>query len=290
MFDFQDRITASVATLVEPHIQTAEIQRSRRERPGSVAAYDIYLQALAKISAETETANSQAYALLVDGLELEPDNASLLGLAAWALEHRNTMGWPSIGPDDQQRCGELARRALDHAAGDTMVMAHSAMALLQTMKEYDWGMAVIESAVRANPNNLMVVVRAGVANIHCGNIEDALTYFHRANRLSPGDPGAHFSLTGIAHANMILGDYREALAWAARALASNPNFDPALWMLIAANAQLGRFAEARGLLEQLKKIAPAVTITKIKAGQPAKDPSRFAAILDGLRLAGLPEG
>jgi hypothetical protein len=31
-------------------------------------------------------------------------------------------------------------------------------------------------------------------------------------------------------------------------------------------------------------------ITSIKAGQPAKDPSRMAAILDGLRLAGLEEG
>ena len=33
VFDFQDRITESVATLVEPHIQSAEIERSRVERP-----------------------------------------------------------------------------------------------------------------------------------------------------------------------------------------------------------------------------------------------------------------
>ena len=46
MFDFQDRITESVATLVEPRIQAAEIERSRRERPGSMATYDIYLRAL----------------------------------------------------------------------------------------------------------------------------------------------------------------------------------------------------------------------------------------------------
>ena len=33
VFDVQDRITESVATVVEPHIQSAEIERSRRERP-----------------------------------------------------------------------------------------------------------------------------------------------------------------------------------------------------------------------------------------------------------------
>ena len=39
---------------VEPQIQAAEIGRFRRERPRSVAAYDIYLQALAAMLAETE--------------------------------------------------------------------------------------------------------------------------------------------------------------------------------------------------------------------------------------------
>ena len=37
-------------------------------------------------------------------------------------------------------------------------------------------------------------------------------------------------------------------------------------------------------------LMPGVTIARIRDGQPAKDPSRMAAILDGLRLAGLDEG
>ena len=67
VFDFQDRITESVATLVEPRIQAAEIERSRRERPGSVATYDIYLQALTKISSESAKDNAEAYELLTRG-------------------------------------------------------------------------------------------------------------------------------------------------------------------------------------------------------------------------------
>ena len=60
VFDFQDRITERVAMEVEPHIQLAEIARSRRERPGSIAAYDTYLQALAKISNRTASDNAEA--------------------------------------------------------------------------------------------------------------------------------------------------------------------------------------------------------------------------------------
>jgi len=72
-------------------------------------------------------------------------------------------------------------------------------------------------------------------------------------------------------------------------LAVNPNFDPIYWMLAAASAHLGRMNEARRYVAELRRIAPAVTIERIRDGQPAKDPERLAAILDGLRLAGLPE-
>ena len=118
VFDFQDRITESVATLIEPHIQRAELERSRRERPGSLASYDVYLRTLTKILSETESDNAEAFALLTERLAHDPDDARLLSHAAWLLEHRHSMGWPALTPDDVARCGELARRALEHAAGD----------------------------------------------------------------------------------------------------------------------------------------------------------------------------
>ena len=86
---------------------------------------------------------------------------------------------------------------------------------------------------------------------------------------------------------MILGDYAEAIVWATRSLVVNPSFDPTYWMLIAANAHLGRMDEAHRLLEQFRKISPNVTIARIRAGQPDKDPGRLAAIYEGLRIAGL---
>jgi TolB-like protein len=287
IFDFQDRITEDVVALVEPTIQRAEILRSRTERPGSIAVYDIYLQAFALISSETEKDNAAAFALLQKGLTLSPDNSLLLAHAAWALEHRNTMGWRPLTEDDVGRCADYVHRALQHAEGDAVVMAHCGVALLQTVKDYRWGMAVLQSAVEANPNNPMVVVRAGLAHLHCGDVEQALLHFHRANLLSPGDAGAHFARSGMSHAHLILGNLDEAALWAGRALASNPSFDPALWVLIAANAHLGRLEQARYLAERLRKMSPDVTREGIRTGQPAMDPGRVGALLEGLRLAGL---
>ena len=289
VFDFQDRITESVATVVEPYIQKAELDRSRRERPGSIAAYDLYLRALPKLSMETAEDNAEAFALLTMALALEPDNPVFLALASFALGHRGTVAYPPIGRDDRQECAALARRGLERAAGDATVIAHCSMVLLHNTKDYDWAMAAIQSAVEANPNDLLVVSRAGIAHLHCGSIDDALAFFHRAIRLSPRDPAAHICLTGLAHCQMVLGNYPEALVWAARSLTLRPNNHCTYWMLIAANAQLGRMDEARKFLDQFRKLAPGVSIASIWAGQPQRDPSRCAAILDGLRLAGMAE-
>ncbi len=287
VFAFQDKITESVAMLVEPLIQQAEIERSRRERPGSIAAYDLYLRAVA--SPASETANTEAYELLSDTIRLEPMNAVFLAQAARTLSIRSVLGWPPITPDDRETCAALITRALQHAAGDAIVLAQCGEALMHFLKDYDWAMSVLDAAVDANPNCYWVVVNAGLVNLHCGSVADSLDYFHRAIRLSPHDTYAFVPLTGIAHCHMVLGEFVEALNWATRSLTLRPNFVCTHWMLIAANAQLGRMDEARKYLAAFRKLVPGVTIASIWAGQPQKDPSRCAAILDGLRLAGLPE-
>ena len=290
VFDFQDRITESVAVVVEPNIQQAEIERSRHERPGSLAAHDLYLRALHAMSAETEAGNAAALALLDQALELEPDNAIMLSEAASSLDMRIALGWPLLTPDDRQKCRELARRGLLHAADDSKALALCALSLVQSCREYDLGMEVISRAVAINPNSMMALIAAGVCHLHCGKVEDAIAFFMRTTRLVPRNPHGYYALTGIAHGHMILGNYEEALAWATRSLVLNSNYDASYWMLIAANARLGRMDEARAHLAAYRKLAPGVTVASIRAGQAAKDPARTAAILEGLQRAGLPTG
>lgn len=289
VFDFQDRITANVAMLVEPRIQSAEIERSKRERPGSTAIYDIYLKVLPKLASDVDSDSEEAFALLQQALKLEPNNALLLAHAVRVIDFRFSQGKEPIDPDNLKQCAEWAYRGLQYAAGDSTVMVYCGLALLQTVKDYDLGMAVIQTAVNNNPNSLMVVARAGVGHLLCGSLNLAMAYFQRAIELTPGNVEAHYSLTGIAHAQMILGNYAEAVSWATRSLALNSQYDPTYWMLIAAHAQLGHTEEATKYLKAFKKFATHVTISKLRQGQAAKDPNRHASIFEGLRLAGLPE-
>ena len=227
--------------------------------------------------------------MLTQALSLEPDYALAIVYCGYALEHAVSMGWREAGPNFRQECISLARRGPHLAGGDATVMTLCGMTLIFAAKEYDWGMAVAKAALEANPNNMFVVMRAGAAHINCGDLDAAMTCFHRTLRLSPRDPDIFFPLTGIAHIHCIRGNQAEAFDYASRALALNPSFGPTLWIITASSAHLGRMEAAHRFLEELLKVAPDVTIAKLKAGNPGKDASRLGLILDGLRLAGLPE-
>jgi TolB-like protein len=289
VFDFQDRITERVATIVAPAIEASELAQSRQSRPESILTYDILLRAKAFIDDETEAGNRAAHDLLEKALQQEPHNPLILGHMAWALEHRCAMGWPLIYQDDVQRCVDYARRGIHHAAGEARVMAQCAMALIQPGRDFEAGMAVIEQAARVNPNDLYVLQVAGVMNVHCGDLDTALHYFDRALRLGLSDSTIRFALTGSAHVHILRGDHALALSFASRSLALNDRFDATYWMLIAGHAHLGQIDKARDWLRALLAIAPDVSLSRIVAAQSSRYPERLAPIVDGLRLAGFPE-
>ena len=87
-FDVQDRITESVVALIEPKIQRAEIERSRRERPESLDAYDLCLRGLQKLNTMQPEDNAAALKLLDQAIAIEPGYAT--ALAATPLTDLNT--------------------------------------------------------------------------------------------------------------------------------------------------------------------------------------------------------
>ena len=289
VFEFQDHITESVAMIVEPQIRQAEIERSRRDRPGSLTAYDLYLRTLPVFRALTPSENAAAYSLISQALALEPNNSLFVAQAMHVLNLRGVMGWPPLLGNDKTVLRDLANRVLANGRDDALALAHCAATLVHSLREYELGAATSRRAFDLNPNNYYAAFVAGVVNLHCGSLDDALACFQRAIRLSPSDPELDYALAGIAHLKIVSGDYVEALAFAERALEYSSTNNFTHWMLIAANALLGRLDEAQRWLEKFRAIAPGVTIASIRSGQPNKDPHRLAAILEGLRLAGLPE-
>ncbi len=290
VFEFQDRITESVASVIEPMIARAEVERARRKPPASLGAYDLYLQALAIVLAPEQDSNARATELIERSLALDPHFAPALAVATNAFLGRFDRQLPGSSDTDRLRGLAYARAALAAAGNDANVRAVAGLGIMTLGDEYDSGMVLLRQAVAENPNSITVLGHAGIGAIHAGELDEAEQYFQRAIRFSLNDYSSHWLLGGMAHVRMVDGGYEEALDWARRSHAVNPHNHATHWMLIAANAHLGRLAEARHWREELQVLLPDTSLARIRHGQRMKDPRRIEVLIDGMRLAGLPEG
>jgi TolB-like protein/class 3 adenylate cyclase len=290
IFDLQDRVTASVAGIIEPKLRHAEMERARRKPTGSLDAYDLYLRALAQFIASHD-GNLEALRLLRRAVEIDPHYASPYGLAAYCYVVQRTRGWVSSSDPALTEGIRLAKRAASLGQNDpeTLWMAGFTLAVLGG--DLEGGIAFIDRALTLNPNSADAWRASGLTRAFLGDTELAIAHLERSARLSPLDAFAYLGLVGFAFAHFMAGGYEEASTWCDKTLHEHPEFPPALRMKAATCGLLGQLDEGRAWVERLLAGHPHTTVSSIRLhyGIFMKKPGCLEAILDGLRKAGLPE-
>jgi len=292
IFDFQDHVTESVIGLVEPQIRRAEIERARRKRPDSLDAYDLYLQALPFMQGVRVVQLhhfDQAIALLERAIELAPDFAPALALAAWAHELRLTRGGTApSGVDDAAAATALATRALEADRNDPNALLVAGIVRMTVAGDHTAGLAFIKQAQAANPNSLLIANVAGYAHFFMHDYDEAISSHMRFQALAPGLAEAFWSVNGIARSHLAAGRFEEALTWGLRGLDTSEGVDFIHCIVAAAYAHLGRPDQGAEALGRARRLWPHLTIASLlgRTGEPG---GRDRFLVDGLRMAGLAE-
>ena len=290
IFALQDRITESVVGAIEPTVVKAEIERARRRPPESLAAYDLFLQALSHIYAMRPEENSKGLDLLHQAIDKDPNYAVALAYCAWGYEQRLTRGWSPHGSADAATAMELARRALATNSDDPHALAAAGFVLVMVARDYDRGLSAIRRAEELNPNVAFVSLLVGAALLFGGDdLDRALAHFEQAIRVSPGDPGAFFFWTLAAFCHFLAGRSEKAVELARRSADTYPDWDSTYWVLAPALAKLGRMDEARSALNKFRELSPHVTASLLRQLLPFRDGNKLEMIVGGLSDAGLPD-
>jgi TolB-like protein len=289
VFALQDRITESVVGAIEPSLRLAEIARSKRKPPKDIGAYDLFLQALPHLYAIRPEPNRQALALLHQAIELDPDYAAALAYLAWGYEERVTRAWGDYGEDDAATAVALARQAIATDRDDALVMVLGGFVLIMIARDYDQGLEAVNRGREINPNIAFVTFMIGAALNIAGYPDEALAATEVAIRVSPGDPGAFFFHTTAAMSHLVCG--RPEAAWEAtkRSARIYPGWDTTYRIMAPALVQLGRMDEAREAVAKLRELAPDVSVSRLRERWPLRNKDSLEMMLDGLRVAGLPE-
>ena len=289
IFNLQDNVTECVVGAIEPSIRRAEIERSRRKRPESLVAYDLFLRALTPLNKLRPEANAEALELLEQAIAIDPGYAPALAYAAWCHEQRLLHGWSTTQKKDAETAVRLARESLAIDSGEAAAIAMASFVLTLVGHDYDNGRRAAQRALDLNRNSATVCWMAGWVIMFGGEPQDALPIFERSLRLSPSDPQASFLLNGIGMSQLILGHPDEAFECASKSVALDPDVDIPYYILIPACAYLGRTEDAKRAIGKLQSLSPGITTSSFRKRIPFRNAMHMDVLLDGLRKAGLPE-
>jgi hypothetical protein len=122
VFELQDRVAVSVAGVIEPALQAAEMRRSAARPTTDLSAYDLYLRALAALFQLTKERVVEALGLLEQAVVIDRHYGPALSWAAICHMRLVTDGWAEEPETSRRKASELARQALQVAENDPGIL------------------------------------------------------------------------------------------------------------------------------------------------------------------------
>jgi adenylate cyclase len=295
----QDAIVTHLARAMDLQLIEAEGARAKRTPAANHDAEDLALQCVAgnwKSGGIGKEADA-AYALCEQALAIDPNNVRALTQLGWKFFQLAQSGVSGDPKGDLERADELVSKAL--ALDADWIWPHVLKGnILGFQMRHQEAVAEHERALAIEPSNVEAAASLGFDYMRFGEFEKSFEYFDKAIRESPRDPWLVHLYGGKAFANFGLKRYDQAVEWARKAIAVQPNYVQYIHTtLVAALALAGHDAEAREALKNylpLPSTGPLKTISAIKAYASAQGggPARVEAnerTFDGLRKAGMPE-
>jgi adenylate cyclase len=284
VFDLQEKVASSVAGVIEPTLQAAEIRRSASRPANDLTAYDLYLRALAEVASSEKDRIVYALTMLDQAIALEPRYAPALALAAAYRVDLENHSWAEDSERNRIAAIDLARRALRDGADDPMVLGRAALALGRLGEDIDAAIGMVDRALALNPSFSYAWYWSGWLRLMAGDPELAIQHFETSLRLSPRDQQG-FHLAGIGTGQFLQRRFAEAAATLRVSLEEMPSFTPTYRTLASCYAHMGRLEDAREMLRRLKLLTPAV----IPTVRFFRKPEHIELYVSGLRLAAADE-
>jgi adenylate cyclase len=211
IFALQDRVALSVAGVVEPNIQAAELRRAARGRVDHLGCYDLYLRAARLRAQLRKTDIIQALELLNRALALEPEFAPALAQAAGCHSQMYFNHWADDRDWHRTEGLKMADRAERAGADDAAVLAQVANAVMELDSGIDRASGLIERATTLNPGSAFAWFISGVLKLTSGHYAEALEHLGRAARLDPISRQNEIVRAHIAVGRAMLGEFEESL-------------------------------------------------------------------------------
>jgi TolB-like protein len=280
VFDLQDNVATSVAGVIEPTLQAAEIRRTSDRPTSDLTAYDLYLRAWPVTFRFSKEDLLEAANLLEQAVARDPCYGPALAFASMAQMRLVMDGWVDDLEASRQKAVAFARRALEVGGNDPAVLVNAAHTLAYLGEDITAMIALVDRALGLNPSYARGWYVSALLRLFAGQPNLAIEHVEKSMRLSPRDyPGLPEGIIGTAH--FLARRFYEA---AEHLLHSMQQGSVTPWrhrLLAASYAYLGRMDKASEVIRQLRASGASIMPTRMNLPNHVL----HQLLLDGLRLA-----
>jgi TolB-like protein/class 3 adenylate cyclase len=279
VFELQDKVASSVAGVIEPALQAAEIARSASRPTNDLTAYDLYLRAYSMVLSSAGQIR-EALSLMEQAIARDPRYGPALAWAAVCCHRLVGLSQREDRAAYRLKGADYARRALGVTDDDPEILVSGALALASFGEDIGAMMALVDRALAVNPNFARGWVISGILSLWAGRPDIAIEHFDAARRLSPRGRIVCRSLL-LASRILSAGCFDQAAPKLLLAMQDDPSNPQSYRWLAACYAHMGRLDEAREIVTRLRLITPVV----VPSGSQFRNPEYRELYLSGLRLA-----
>jgi len=197
VFALQDKVASSIAGVIEPSLQAAEMRRSAARPTTDLTAYDLYLRALAVFFPITREGILAALGLLEQAIASDPHYGLALGWAAICHSHLINNGWAEEPRTNPRTATDLARRALQAGNNEPGVLANAAFVLAHFGEDIGAMIGLVDRALAMNPSFARGWSLSGFLRVFAGQHDSAIAHIEtyasqpaRARGLAPDRDGS----------------------------------------------------------------------------------------------------
>jgi adenylate cyclase len=280
IFELQDRVAISVAGVIEPALQSAEMRRSAARPTTDLSAYDLYLRALAAFYQLTREGTFEALGLLDQAIAIDRHYGPALAWAANCHMRLVRDGWAEEPETSRRKAIDLARQALEVGENDPSILANAANVLAHFDEDIGAMIGLVDRALALNASLARGWYLSGLLRVFAGQTDLAIEHVETSLRLSPRERmGQPLSVIGTAY--FFKHRFDEAASKLLLSIQDNPGSPPPYRFLAACYARMGRLDEARAIVAKLRAITPLV----VPSDLPFRNLEDRELFLSGLRLA-----
>jgi adenylate cyclase len=280
VFELQDKVASSVAGVIEPALQSAEIRRSGKRPTKDLTAYDLYLRGLSTLLSFSREGILSALSLLEQAIEHDRNYSPALAGAAICRMHIDINGWTEDAEQNRRAGIDYGRRALAAAGEDPGTLANAATALATFGEDIAAMIGVLDRALALNPSFARGWYLSGALKLFAGDPDSAIERLEESLRLSPrARVGNQLSILGLAY--LVKRQFDDAASKLLMGIQDTPTNPMTYRSLAACYAHMGRLAEAREIIERLRTLTPILA----PSYSQMRNPEHRELLLSGLRLA-----